>query len=468
MTTLISIGLVLLAFIGVPLFSIFGAAAILLFLNLPEGTWASPAIDVFSERFAANPSLMTIPLFTFAGYMLAESGMPRRLIAFSRAWLGWMPGGLAVVCLMASAFFTTFTGGSGITIVAVGGLLLPVMLEDGYPEKFSLGLVTTGGSLGILFPPAVPLMLYGIVSQVSMDKLMVAGIIPGVLVVAVLGVYAAFVGIRAGFKKTPFRIKDAMRTLSDVKWELAIPVFLIAGYATGYMRIYEASIFTAIYVLIVEVVIYRDISVRRDLPRVAVDSMILVGAILVILACAMGFTSWMIQAEVPTKLLDFIQSIIKSRFIFLLVLNVFLIFIGMMMEVFSALIVAVPLMLPIAHAYGLDPFHFAIIFLLNLEIAYLAPPLGINLFISSIRFGKPITYLYRSVLTFIAVLFVTLMVVCYVPILTTWLPDKIKDDNITTTSNDSVPTLTIPDRSSVAELPVNANQPLAAVIPSRE
>jgi C4-dicarboxylate transporter DctM subunit len=196
--------------------------------------------------------------------------------------------------------------------------------------------------------------------------------------------------------------------------------------------------------------------------------MILVGAILVILACAMGFTSWMIQAEIPTKLLDFIQSIIKSKFVFLLVLNVFLIFIGMVMEVFSALIVAVPLMLPIAHAYGLDPFHFAIIFLLNLEIAYLAPPLGINLFISSIRFGKPITYLYRTVLPFILVLFVTLMVVCYVPILTTWLPDKIKDDNITTTSNDSEPALVMPENFSVAELPADTGESLAAVIPSRE
>lgn len=468
MTMLISIGLVLLAFIGVPLFSIFGAAAILLFLNLPEGTWASPAIDVFSERFAANPSLMTIPLFTFAGYMLAESGMPRRLIALSRAWLGWMPGGLAVVCLIASAFFTTFTGGSGITIVAVGGLLLPVMLEDGYPEKFSLGLVTTGGSLGILFPPAVPLILYGVVSQVSMDKLLVAGIIPGTLVVIVLGVYAAIVGVRTGFKKTPFRAKAAMRTLWDFKWEAIIPLVLIGGLATGYMRIFEASIFTAIYVLFIEVAVYRDISIRRDLPRIAVDSMILVGAILVILACAMGFTSWMIQAEIPTKLLDFIQSVIKSKFVFLLVLNIFLIFIGMVMEVFSALIVAVPLMLPIAHAYGLDPFHFAIIFLLNLEIAYLAPPLGINLFISSIRFGKPITYLYRTVLPFILVLFVTLMVVCYLPILTTWLPDKIKDDNITTTSNDSEPALVIAERASVAELPVDTGKSLAAAMLSRE
>jgi C4-dicarboxylate transporter, DctM subunit len=465
MTTLITISLVLLAFIGVPLFAIFGAAAILLFLSLPEGTWASPAIDVFSERFAANPSLMTIPLFTFAGYMLAESGMPKRLIALSHAWLGWMPGGLAVVCLMASAFFTTFTGGSGITIVAVGGLLLPVMLEEKYPEKFALGLVTTGGSLGILFPPSVPLILYGVVSQVSMNKLMVAGIIPGILVVFVLAVYAAVVGVRTGFTKTPFRTKEALRTLWAVKWELAIPVFLIGGLLTGYMRIFEAAIFTAIYVLIIEVAVYRDISIRRDLPRVAVESMILVGAILVILACAMGFTSWMIQAEIPTKLLDFIQSIIKSQFIFLLVLNIFLIFIGMVMEVFSALIVAVPLMLPIAKAYGLEPYHFAIIFLLNLEIAYLAPPLGINLFISSVRFGRSVTYLYRSVLAFIAVLFVALMIVCYVPILTTWLPNKINEDEITIGEL----RLPEPDRNPAhAEVrPEHGKQQLAALPTSR-
>jgi C4-dicarboxylate transporter DctM subunit len=428
---LTALGIIILACLGVPLFALFGAAALALFLGLPEGNWASPAIDMFGIQFAEQPSLITIPLFTFAGYLLAESGMPKRLVALSRAWLGWMPGSLAIICLMASAFFTTFTGGSGITIVAVGGLLLPAMLQEKYPERFALGLVTTGGSLGILFPPSVPLIMYGIIANLSMDKLLVAGIIPGILVVVVLGVYGAFVGMKSEYVKVPFVWAEARRTLWEIKWEVpAIPVVLLGGFGSGLLRLHEASVLTAVYVLFIETVIYRDIDVRKDLPRVVIESMTLVGAILTIMACAVGFTGFLIQAQVPMRLLEMMQSLISSQFIFLLVLNVFLIIVGMLMEIFAAIVVAVPLVIPLARAYGLDPYHFAIIFLLNLEIAYLMPPLGINLFISSIRFGRPVTSLYRSVLSFIAVLFATLMVVSYVPILTTWLPSKVAVDDM--------------------------------------
>jgi C4-dicarboxylate transporter DctM subunit len=436
---LIVLSLILLAFLGVPLFALFGAAALALFLSLPEGTWASPAIDMFGMAFAEQPSLITIPLFTFAGYLLAESGMPERLIATSRAWLGWMPGGLAVVCLCGSAFFTTFTGGSGITIVAVGGLLFPAMLKEKYPEQFALGLVTTGGSLGILFPPSVPLILYGIIANVNMNKLLVAGIIPGILVVAVLAVYAGMVGMKVGFVKTPFEWRRAWSTLWVMKWEVLIPIVLLAGIGSGILRLHEAAVFTSLYVLFIEVVIYRDIDIRRDLPRVVIESMTLVGAILTIMACAVGFTGWLIQAEVPMKLLEMMQAAITSQFLFLLVLNVFLVIVGMVMEIFAAVVVAVPLVLPLARAYGLDPYHFAIIFLLNLEIAYLMPPLGINLFISSIRFGRPVTQLYRSVWTFIGVLFATLMVVSYVPIITTWLPSKVKSDEMHAGTSEDAP-----------------------------
>jgi C4-dicarboxylate transporter DctM subunit len=436
---LIVLALILLAFLGVPLFALFGAAALALFLSLPEGTWASPAIDMFGMAFAEQPSLITIPLFTFAGYLLAESGMPERLVAVSRAWLGWLPGGLAVVCLIGSAFFTTFTGGSGITIVAVGGLLFPAMLKEKYPEQFALGLVTTGGSLGILFPPAVPLILYGIIANLNMNKLLVAGLIPGTLVVLVLAVYAAVVGLKVGFVKTPFDPKRAWSTLWDIKWELLIPLVLLVGIGTGILRLHEAAVFTSLYVLFIEVVLYRDIDIRRDLPRVVIESMTLVGAILTIMACAVGFTGWLIQAEVPMKLLEMMQAAITSQFLFLLVLNVFLVIVGMVMEIFAAVVVAVPLVLPLARAYGLDPYHFAIIFLLNLEIAYLMPPLGINLFISSIRFGRPVTQLYRSVWSFIGVLFATLMVVSYVPIITTWLPSKVKSEEMSSGTSDQPP-----------------------------
>ncbi|MEY4575608.1 MAG: hypothetical protein RL701_311 [Pseudomonadota bacterium] len=437
---LIVLILIMCAFIGVPLFALFGAAALAMFLSLPEGTWASPAIDMFGIQFAEQPSLITIPLFTFAGYLLAESGMPRRLVAASRAWLGWMPGSLAIVCLVGSAFFTTFTGGSGITIVAVGGLLLPAMLSEGYPERFSYGLVTTGGSLGILFPPAVPLILYGIIANLNMNKLMVAGIVPGILVVVVLGVYAAMVGVKSGYTKVPFVWSTAKTTLWAIKWELATPVVLLGGFGSGILLLHEAAVLTALYVLFIEVVLYRDIDIRKDLPRVIVESMTLVGAILTIMACAVGFTGWLIQAEVPMKLLEMMQEVITSQFLFLLVLNIFLIIVGMLMEIFAAIVVAVPLVLPLARAYHLDPYHFAIIFLLNLEIAYLMPPLGINLFISSIRFGKPVTSLYRSVFTFIGVLFATLMVVSYVPQITTWLPSMVKSDEFSPDDPADAPT----------------------------
>jgi len=418
--------LVVLALVGVPLFALFGGTATLLFLERPEGTWASVAIDVFSAKFAENPTLMCIPLFTFAGYLLAEAKTPQRLVQLSRAWLGWMPGGLAVVCLGASAFFTTFTGGSGITIVAVGGLLMPALVSERYPRRFSMGLVTTAGSLGLLFPPSVPLILYGIVAGLVMDKVMVAGILPGILVVLVLAVYGALTGIKAGVARHPFTFKNAFRTFWVAKWEIAIPIVLIGGMAMGWLRIHEASAFTAVYVLFIEVVVYRDISITKDLPRIVVASMTLVGVILVIMAAAIGFNAWMIQASIPTQLLEWMDSIVHSKVVFLLMMNLILLVVGMLMDIFTATLVVVPLLLPMAYHYGVDPYHLAIIFLLNLEIGYLTPPVGINLFISSVRFGESVTYLYSTVLPFIGVMIGALLIVTYVPIITTFLPDQIK------------------------------------------
>jgi C4-dicarboxylate transporter, DctM subunit len=426
----IAFAAVVIALLGVPLFVVFGGAALASFLSLPEGSWASPAIDMFGIGFAEQPALITLPLFTFVGYVLARSGMPRRLVALSRAWLGWLPGHLALVCLLASTFFTTFTGGSGVTIVAVGGLLLPAMLRDAYPERFSLGLVTTGGSLGILFPPSVPLFIYGLVASVPVGKLMVAGIIPGFLVLGVLCAYGAAMGIRVGFTRQAFVWREAWRTLWVAKWELAIPAVLLGSYGSGALRMHEATVLMVLYVVFIETVIYRDIAVRRDLPRAMIESMTLVGAILIIMACAVGFTGFLIQAEVPMRLVEYVESTALSRAVFLLALNVFLVVVGMLMEIFAALVVAVPLVLPLARLYDIDPYHFGVIFVLSLEIAYLMPPIGINLFISSIRFGRPITSVYRSVLGFIAVLFATLMVVSYVPEIVTWLPSKIPGDDM--------------------------------------
>lgn len=426
---IVAIALILLALIGTPLFTLFGAATISLFLGMPEGSWESVAIDVFSAKFAEDPNLMTIPLFTFAGYLLAESGTPARLVKVSRAWLGWMPGGLAAVCLMASAFFTTFTGGSGITIVAVGALLFPALMSENYPEDFSMGLVTTGGSLGLLFPPSVPLILYGIIGGLVIDKILIAGILPGIVVVGVLVVYGGIVGLKYGVKRTGFDIKPALRELWVFKWEALIPIVLVGGFGSGLLRVHEACAFTAVYVLFIEVFIYRDITIRRDLPRVIVESMTLVGAILIIMATAIGFTGWMVQAQIPMQLLEWMESLVSSRFVFLLSLNLFLLVVGMLMDIFTAIVVVVPLLLPIAEHYEVDPYHMAIIFLLNLEIGYLTPPVGINLFISSIRFGKPVTYLYKAVLPFIGILTIALMIVTYVPIITTFVPDMLSDED---------------------------------------
>jgi tripartite ATP-independent transporter DctM subunit len=431
MTLALVIAFIAITAIGVPLFLLFGCAAMVLFASGQGGTITSVAIDVFSEKFADSPTLVTIPLFTIAGYLMAEGGTPRRLIKLSRALLGWMPGGLAIVCLCTSAFFTTFTGGSGITIVAIGGLLMPALLQEGYPRRFSLGLITSAGSQGILFPPALPLILYGIVANVLIDKLFLAGLIPGTLTVLALCAYSAFIGVKSNVPRIPFSIKNAREAVWEVKWELGLPLVVVGGMATGLLRVHEASAFTGLYVLLIEAFVYREISLTRDLPRIIRESMTLVGAILAILSTAIGFTGYLIQAQVPMQLLGWMQTFITSKFMFLLVLNVFLLIAGMVMEIFAAIFVVVPLIVPIALHYHMDPYHLGITFLVNLEIAYLAPPLGLNLIISSFRFERPVTEVYRAVLPFIGVLAITLMITTYIPVLSTYLPSLSKTKDLT-------------------------------------
>jgi C4-dicarboxylate transporter DctM subunit len=430
MDTMWIVLLVALAILGAPLFAIFGAAAMLLFGGLADTSITGTANDVFSEKFADSPLLVTIPLFTFAGYVLAESGTPGRLVKMSRAWLGWMPGGLAMVCLVASAFFTTFTGGSGITIVAIGGLLYPALIADKYKENFSLGLVTTGGSLGLLFPPSVPMIIYGVVAGIMIEKLFLAGLIPGIITVAALAIYSSITGIKNKMPRTKFNRKEAFKTLWETKWEALLPIALLGGMYSGLLRIHEAAAFTAIYTLVIEVWVYKDVSFRSDLPRIIRESMTLVGAILAILATAIGFTAFLIQARVPMVILEAMEGFITSQVMFLVALNVFLIGVGMLMDIFSAIVVVVPLIVPIALRFGVDPYHLGIVFLLNLEIGYMTPPVGLNLFISSFRFNKPITQLYRSVLPYIGLLGLALIIVTYVPAFSTWLPSLVETNAV--------------------------------------
>ncbi len=417
-TTLIIIGLILLALFGSPLFAIIGAFALLAFYTLGID---SAAVIIEMYKIASMPTLIAIPLFTFAGYLLAESKSPKRLVDLAQSFFGWMRSGLAIVVLLTCAFFTAFTGASGVTIVALGGLLFPILIQEKYSEKFSLGLVTTSGSLGLLFPPSLPIILYALIAEQSVDKLFVAGLIPGLLLIAVLSLYSMYSAKRTHVPKIPFNVKSALTSVKAAAWELPLPFIIIGGIYSGIFTATEAAAITAFYVLIVEVFIYRDLHIVKDVPRIMKESMLLVGAILAILGTALGLTNYFIDEQIPQKLFAFVQEHVDSKITFLIILNVFLLVVGMMMDIFSAIIVVVPLILPIAREFGVDPIHLGIIFLANLEIGYLTPPVGLNLFLSSLRFEKPILHVARSVLVFIGLLLIALMIITYVPELSTWL-----------------------------------------------
>jgi tripartite ATP-independent transporter DctM subunit len=411
--------LIVAALFGLPLFLVLASLAVALFAG--EDISGS-AVVIEMMRLASSPMLVAIPLFTFAGSIFAEGGAPRRLVALSRELLGWMPGGLSVVALVTCALFTAFTGASGVTIVAVGGLLLPALVKAGYPERFSLGLVTTSGSLGLLFPPSLPLIIYAYVAGVAVDELFVAGIIPGILLVVLLALWGARRGIHAGVGTTRFDRGRAWRAVREAVWEIPLPFVVLGGIYSGAVTVTEAASITAIYALVAEVLVYRDVPVRR-IPTIVRSSMVLVAGILVILASAFGLTNYLIDAQVPMSILGWMQGAFSSKWTFLLALNGFLLVVGSLMDIFSALIVVVPLIVPIAEGYGVNLTHLGIIFLTNLEIGYSTPPVGLNLFISSYRFRRPILELYRASLPFLAILLVALAIITYLPALTLTLPE---------------------------------------------
>jgi tripartite ATP-independent transporter DctM subunit len=405
------------ALIGGPLFVLIGAGAIIGFHNAGINL---TAIIIELNRLTNSPTLITIPLFTFAGYILAESKAPRRLIDLAETWLGWIPGGLPIVVLVACAFFTTFTGASGVTIVALGGLMFPVLMKN-YSERFSLGLITSSGSIGLLFPPSLPLILYGIVAEAPIDRLFLAGIFPGFILIIIISFYGSYWSAHFNISRTPFRLRLALKSLWLTKWEAILPFMLLLAIYSGTVTIAEAATLTVVYVLIVDKHFYKDIKIA-GLPKIIKESMVLVGAILIILGVALGFTNFLVDQEVPMKALSFIQEHIHSKIVFLLAINCFLLVVGCLMDIFSAIIVVVPLITPIAVAFGIDPIHLGIIFLANLEIGYLTPPVGINLFISSLKFQKSIVRLYISVLPFIILLILALLLITYIPDLSLWLP----------------------------------------------
>jgi tripartite ATP-independent transporter DctM subunit len=411
LSLLIVILFIILLLIGVPVFVVIAGLTLFLFVSAEIDI---SAIIIEIHRMATTPVLVAIPLFTFAGYLLSASGAPRRLIRLSNVVLGWMPGGLSVIALFTCAVFTALTGATGLTIIALGGILLPAMTKGKYPEKFSLGLITTSGTLGLLFPPSLPLIIYAIVAKVRIDQLFIAGVLPGILLVVLLAAYCIYKSIRENVPRTKFKLGELFSAARNIIWELPLPLVVLGGIYSGYFAVSEAAAITAVYVIVVEMVIYRDIRIK-DLPEIMKKSMVLVGGLLIILGAAMGLTNYLIDAEIPMRLLDFFKAHIQSRVLFLVVLNIFLLAVGCTMGIFSALVVVVPLLNPIADAYGIDPIHLGIIFLANLEIGASIPPLGINLFIAGMRFEKSVFKLYAASLPYIAILLLGLALITYLP-----------------------------------------------------
>ena len=410
---LVGIALILLAILGAPLFAIIAAGALIGFAGSDIDLMVVP-MEIF--RVSEIPVLIAIPLFTFAGYLLGESQAPKRLVRVTNVLLGWMPGGLAVVALFVCALFTAFTGASGVTIIAMGALLYPAMATAGYNERFNLGLITTSGSLGLLFAPSLPLILYGIIAQQSVDDLFVAGILPGLLMLLLLSIYCIREGrfVRARVSRQRFDRREALVALRESIWEIPLPVIVLGGVYSGFFAVSEAAAVTVIYVFIVEVIIYRDIPLRQ-VPIVMRDSMVLVGGILIILGVSLASTNYMIDQQVPMRLFEWVTAHISSKLGFLILLNLFLLLLGMMLDIFSALVIVVPLILPVAAAYGIDPIHLGMIFLANMQIGYCTPPVGMNLFIASYRFDKPIVLLYRATLPFLAILLLSVLIITYWP-----------------------------------------------------
>ena len=412
MVTAFVILIIVMAFLGAPMFAILSAFALLGF-QLSNTQFAALIVDIYSQ-FSNNPVLYTVPIFTFAGFILAESKASIRVVNFSQAILGWLPGGLAIVSLASCAFFTTFTGASGVTIIALGGLLYPALIKGKYSEKFSLGLLTSSGSLGLLFFPSLPIIIYGIVAGTSITQLFAAGLIPGLFLMIIMSFYSFFVAKRSGTSTFRISLSEIKKTAWVAKWELFIPVMLVVGIFGGFVTLGEVASVMVAYAFIVEIFIHKDIRIRQ-FPLIIRESMILVGAIFIIFGSALALTTYMIDAEIPMIVLQFIKAHISSKIAFLITLNIFLFIVGSLMEIYAALIVVPPLIVPIAMSYGINPIHLGIIFLTNLEIGYFMPPVGLNLLISCIRFNKPLSSLYRAAIPFIAIMIIGLLVITYVP-----------------------------------------------------
>lgn len=412
--SLVVVGILFAAIAGLPLFLVLSVLAI-------SGFISNDLISTlyFAEviRLAENPTLVAIPLFTFGGYLLAESNASSRMVSLAKKLLGWLPGGLAIVALSSMALFTAFSGASGITIIALGGLMMPAMLKEGYGKNFSLGLLTVSGSVGLLFPPSLPLIIYAVIAETPVTHMFIGGVLPGLIMVFAISLYCIKKGYSISSLKSDEPV-ESWRTLAKVGWEAPLPIVIIGGIYGGLFTVVEAAIVTVVYLIIVECFVIKDISFRTDLPRILRESSVLIGGILLIIGSALALTNYIVYADIPSVALSWIQSIVTTQIGFLILLNIFLLVIGFLMDVFSALMVIVPIILPIALEYGIHPVHLGIIFLANLEIGYNTPPVGLNLFISSFRFNTPVLKVYRSTVPFLAIQLVVLAIITYFPLIT--------------------------------------------------
>ncbi len=418
MTILLIVALIVLALLGAPLFTILAGAAIVGFTQ-QEIDLTILGVELY--RLVDTPILLALPLFTYAGYLLGEGQTAKRLVRLIMALVGWLPSGLAIAALFTCAFFTALTGASGATIVALGALLYPALMQAGYPQKFSLGLVTTSGSLGLLLPPSLPLILYAIIAQqlpqgsgVTIEAMFKAGILPALLMIFLLSLYSLWVTRKHAIPLQAFSWSELKIAAKGAKWEIPLPFFVLGGIYSGFFAVSVAAAVTALYVTIMTVFIYKEISFKQ-LFGIMRESMVMIGAILLILAVAMAFTNWLIDAEIPTRLFEFIKQHIDSKWTFLLLLNIFLLILGCFLDIFSASVIMIPLLLPIAIGYGIDPIHLGIIFLANMELGYCTPPVGMNLMIASYRFKKSMVELYRTTIPFLLVLIVAVLIITYVP-----------------------------------------------------
>jgi len=413
----VSILLILFAiYKGAPIFIGLGGLAILFFW---QDYTPLAAIPAEAYRIVVSPTLSTIPLFTLAGYILAESRASERLVRLFRASFGWIPGGTPIVLVLLCGFFTALTGGSGVTILALGGLLYPLLIKEGYSKEFSLGLITVAGSLGLLFPPSLPLIIYGVTAAVSVKTIFLAGIVPGFLRVAMIGGWAVWQGKSQHIKRHKFNLTEVKNSIIETKWEAMIPFFILFGIFGGFTTLVETAALTVVYVFIIEVFVYKDLK-SKDLRKIILDCSTLIGGVLIILGVAMGLTSYLVDAQIPFKLLAWVKTFISSKLVFLLMLNIFLLAVGCMMDIFSAIIIVVPLITPLGAYFGIDPVHLAIIFIANLELGFLTPPVGMNLFLSAYRFDENMPTIYKSTLPFFVVMLLSVLAITYIPILSTW------------------------------------------------